>query len=114
MRFHKNPPARSRKRVQNAFERNPIFEQVTRALLQGSGCAVSFTPEDATVLGVKWPQRMALDSLKRWLRENMPEAGFTVRKYRSNGSWVVSVMPPRQKRRKGENKVEPTVQVRSA
>ena len=114
MRFHEDPPARSRKRVKNAFERNPIFEQVTRNLLQGHGCAVSFTPEDSRDLGVKWPQRMALDSLKRWLRENLPEAGFTARKYRWNGSWVVSVMPRRQKKRKGENKVEPTMQMRSA
>ena len=89
-------------RVKNAFERTQVFEQVTKALLQGDGCAVSFSSEDSKALGVKWPQRVALDSLKRWLRENLPEAGFTVRKYRSNGAWVVSVTPPLQKKRKRE------------
>jgi hypothetical protein len=114
MRFHESPPTRSRKRIKNAFERSPIFEQVTKALLKGDGCAVSFSPEDAKTLGVKWPQRMALDSLKRWLQENLPEERFIVRKYRSDEMWVVSVSPARQRKRKRENRIEPTREVRSA
>jgi hypothetical protein len=114
MRFHKDPPARSRKRPKNAFERNPLFEQITRTLLQGNGCAVSFTQDDSKTLGVKWPQRMALDSLKKWLRENLPGAGFTVRKYRSNDAWVVSVMPPDQKKRKREDEVKGAKRMLSA
>ncbi len=100
MRFHEAPPPRSRKRVKNAFEKSSIFDQVTRALLQGNGCAVSFAPDDAKALGAKWPQRMAIDTLKRWLRKNHMEEAFVLRKYRSEGSWVVSAMPARHPQRK--------------
>jgi hypothetical protein len=105
MRFHDAPPPRSRKRIRNAFEKSPMFNQVTRALLQGNSCAVSFAADDAKALGVKWPQRMAIDSIKRWLRENHMEEAFVVRKYRSEDSWVVSAVPARHPRRKRDEQV---------
>lgn len=98
MRFTKAPPPRKRKHYSNAVTDDPAFRQLLKAMRGDvARAALSFDLADAEQLKVAHPWRVAVDALRKIIKdENLP---YVSTKYRTeSGGWAVQVV------RKGDEK----------
>jgi hypothetical protein len=87
-------PRRVRKRQPNVIERSPEFKALVGALHRlapGEQAGLSFDPIDQKKLGIRWPARVAADSLRRWLTETRLSDFYRIRKFKIEGRQFVSV-----------------------
>ena len=92
MQFAKNPPARKRKHRSNRVTEHPVFEQLVRAMRGGTPrAALVFELDDAKKLKVEHPWRVAVEQLRRIVKEEgLP---YHPTKYQTEtGGWAVQVV----------------------
>jgi hypothetical protein len=87
-------PKRGRKREENAVEKSTEFKKLLAALptLDPSRTiGLAFDPTDAAALGLRWPARVAVDSLRRHLKSTDRAGSYSVQKFRQGDKWFVTV-----------------------
>jgi len=104
MKFGMGPaPSRKRKNVTNELDKHTEYQQLKAVLLNGrlrphEMAYITMGPDDAKILGYKWPWRAATDQLRRLIKQMRLEKDYRVVKYEtySAGTWCVrlSYEPP--------------------
>jgi len=87
-------PRRGRNRAENAVERSPEFKKLVAALATlgpGKTIGLAFDPGDASALNLRWPARVAVDSLRRYLKSTDRAGSYRVQKFRQGDRWFVTV-----------------------
>src|SRR5690242_13686619 len=95
-------PRRTRKKEPNVIEQSQEFAallRVIRRMQPGEQAGLSFDPADQETLGLRWPGRVAADSLRRWLVENQLNDQYVVRKFKVEGRQFVSVTRKKERRK---------------
>jgi hypothetical protein len=92
MKFSKEPPRRKRKHYSNPVTDHPAFAQLLKAMRKDTARAgLTFGPDDARALGVKFPWRVAADALRKVIRdERLPY--FSSKYQTEDGGWAVQVV----------------------
>jgi hypothetical protein len=96
-------PERKRKKVTSELEAHEEYLKIKNVILSGrmrpmQSAILTLGPEDAKRLGYLYPQRTAVDSLRRLIKSMNLEADYSVRKFETAtaGNWavVVTYEPP--------------------
>jgi hypothetical protein len=91
---HARIPRRGRKRNENAVEKSAEFKKLVAAIASlgpSKTIALVFDSSDATALGLRWPARVAVDSLRRYLKSTDHADAYRVQKFRQGDKWFVTV-----------------------
>jgi len=98
-------PKRRREVPRNALTNHLAFRGLEdalrlRSLQAGSAMGLHFSNKDAKQFGLKHPERVAVEALRRIIRnEKLP---YTADKYRvEDGSWIVRVRGARASQKRG-------------
>lgn len=95
MSTEKPAPPRKRKQITSALEEHEEYLKLKNVILGGrmrpmQSAFITLGKEDQKQLGYLFPQRTAVDSLRRMVKSMGLEADWNIRKYQmDNGDWCV-------------------------